>query len=79
MRSIAIGPPKRALREKKGKKQEIPMGGGCTTARAQRHPEGTTKGVFNVFSGWWLNQPISKICSSNWVHLPQVGVEIENI
>ena len=22
-------------------------------------------------SGWWLNQPIWKICSSNWVHLPQ--------
>ncbi len=21
-------------------------------------------------SGWWLNQPIWKICSSKWVHLP---------
>ena len=24
---------------------------------------------------WWLNQPIWKICSSNWVHLPQIGVK----
>ena len=31
------------------------------------------------FSGWWLNQPIWKICSSNWVHLPQMGVKIKNI
>ena len=23
------------------------------------------------FSSWWLNQPIWKICSSNWIHLPQ--------
>ena len=22
-------------------------------------------------TGWWLNQPIWEICSSNWVHLPQ--------
>ena len=22
-------------------------------------------------TGWWLNQPIWKICSSKWVHLPQ--------
>ena len=22
-------------------------------------------------SGWWLNQPLWKICSSKWVHLPQ--------
>jgi len=47
LRSIAIGPQKRALREKKEeKKQEIPMGGGCNTARAQRHPEGTTRMAF---------------------------------
>ena len=24
-----------------------------------------------IFSSWWLNQPISKICSSKWVHLAQ--------
>ena len=24
-----------------------------------------------AMSGWWLNQPNSKICSSKWVHLPQ--------
>ena len=28
---------------------------------------------------WWLNQPIWKICSSNWVHLPQIGMNIKNI
>ena len=25
----------------------------------------------NNQSSWWLNQPIWKICSSKWVHLPQ--------
>ena len=25
---------------------------------------------------WWLNQPIWKICSSKWVHLPQIGMNI---
>ena len=28
------------------------------------------------YGGWWLNQPIWKICSSKWVHLPQVGMKI---
>ena len=28
-----------------------------------------------MFSGWWLNQPIWKICSSKWVHLPQIRGE----
>ena len=28
------------------------------------------------FSCWWLNQPSWKICSSTWVHLPQIGVKI---
>ena len=23
-------------------------------------------------TGWWLNQPIWKLCSSKWVHLPQI-------
>ena len=27
--------------------------------------------VFQKVPSWWLNQPIWKICSSNWVHLPQ--------
>ena len=26
-------------------------------------------------TGWWLNQPIWKICSSKWVHLPQIGMK----
>ena len=32
----------------------------------QQPPTGSTS-----FSSWWLNQPIWKICSSKWVHLPQ--------
>ena len=30
------------------------------------------------FSGWWLNQPIWKICSSNWTSSPIFGVKIKN-
>ena len=30
-----------------------------------------------TLSGWWLNQPIGKICSSKWVHLPQIGMNIK--
>jgi len=29
-------------------------------------------------SGWWF-QPIWKICSSKWVHLPQVGMKIKHV
>ena len=25
----------------------------------------------DIFSGWWLNQPLWKICSSKWIHLAQ--------
>ncbi len=33
-----------------------------------------------TFSSWWLNQPIRKICSSNWIMKPQgFGVKIKNI
>ena len=28
-------------------------------------------GPVDIYAGWWLNQPIWKICSSKWVHLPQ--------
>ena len=29
-------------------------------------------GISHLFpSSWWLNQPIWKICSSKWLHLPQ--------
>ena len=31
------------------------------------------------FSGWWLNQPPWKICSSKWQKNPQIGVKIKNI
>ena len=27
--------------------------------------------IATFIPGWWLNQPIWKICSSKWVHLPQ--------
>ena len=29
-------------------------------------------------TSWWF-QPIWKLCSSNWVHLPQIGMKINNI
>ena len=29
-----------------------------------------------MFPSWWLNHPIEKICSSKWVHLPQIRVKI---
>ncbi len=30
-------------------------------------------------TSWWLNQPIWKICSSNWIISPGIGVKIKNI
>ena len=30
-------------------------------------------------TGWWLNQPIRKICSSNWIISPMIGVRIKYI
>ena len=30
-------------------------------------------------SGWWLNQPHWKICSSKRVHLPQIGVKFKKM
>ena len=32
-----------------------------------------------IFTSWWLNQPIWKICSSNWKSSPIFGVRIKNI
>ena len=35
-------------------------------------------GYLSVFTSWWLNQPLWKIWSSNWVHLPpRFGVKIK--
>ena len=31
------------------------------------------------FPGWWLNQPIQKICSSNWIISPRFGMIIKNV
>ena len=30
------------------------------------------------FTSWWF-QPNWKICSSKWVHLPQIGLNIKNV
>ena len=35
------------------------------------------KRSFKRLARWWLNQPSWKICSSKWVHLPQIGVTIK--
>ena len=32
-----------------------------------------------MLSGWWLNQPIWKICSSNWKASPVFRVKIKNV
>ena len=32
-----------------------------------------------IWSSWWLNQPIWKICSSNWIISSRIGVNINNI
>ena len=35
--------------------------------------------IFGYFSGWWLNQLIWKICSSNWIISPGIGMKIKHI
>ena len=32
-----------------------------------------------TFTSWWLNQPIWKICLSNWIISPGFGVKIKNV
>ena len=34
--------------------------------------------MIQTLTSWWF-QPLWKICSSNWVHLPQIGVNIKNL
>ncbi len=29
--------------------------------------------MLQITTSWWLNQPISKICSSNWIISPRIG------
>ena len=29
-----------------------------------------------LITGWWLNQPLWKICSSNWIISPNIGVNV---
>ena len=33
--------------------------------------------LINTLSSWWLNQPIWKICWSNWIISPMLGVKIK--
>ena len=40
------------------------------TSCGQTFPSRCT-GCIQTIASWWLNQPLWKICSSNWVHLPQ--------
>ena len=52
-----------------------------TVARREVQKDHSKKIKFSpktIYSGWWLNQPVWKICSSNGI-IAQVGVEINNI
>ena len=31
----------------------------------------------DLLSSWWMNQPLWKICSSNWIISPGIGVKIQ--
>ena len=63
-------PEKRALDEKKEEKQQIPMVGGHTRTRAERHPEGTTRGPF--FFAQFLSSSILRTNDHNNVILSQI-------
>ena len=52
-------PEKRALDEKKEEKQQIPMVGGYTRTRADRHPEGTTRGPFCIVGKYTIRHTLS--------------------
>ena len=50
--------------------------GACTFS----DPFSLSKSNERLFSGWWLNQPLWKICSSKWLHLPPIFVvKIKNM
>ena len=60
-----FSPPKRRLKERLRKTSKA-----YCIWRRQRE---------KWWASWWLNQPIGKICSSKWVHLPQIEVKIQNL
>ena len=43
----------------------------------QKHAPCHKKKIIKSYSSWWLNQPIWKICSSNWTSSPIFGVNIK--
>ena len=49
--------------------------------KGSRTEEPGLKWLFRLPSlpGWWLNQPIWKICSSKWESSPRFGVKIKNL
>ena len=49
-------------------------GGRCATWQWNKYMY-----IYIYISSWWLNQPLWKICSSKWVHLPQIGVKIKKM
>ena len=59
-------PGKRSLDEKKEEKQQIPMVGGHTRTRADRHPEGTTRGPIFSLLIWNLETS----CLTHQIHPP---------
>ena len=45
----------------------------------RRKRRGAKVGRVLVLTGWWLNQPIWKICSWSWESSPRFGVKMKNI
>ena len=40
------------------------------------HHSKKAESFYEYLDSWWLNQPLWKICSSKWIHLPQIGMNI---
>ena len=60
---------------------KVPFPPSRNDGRSQSHPriQGFLQGKCRNLrtSGWWLNQPLKKICSSNWTSSPGIGVNIK--
>ena len=60
---------------------KVPFPPSRNDGRSQSHPriQGFLQGKFRNLrtSGWWLNQPLWKLCSSNWTSSPGIGVNIK--
>ena len=69
------GPPRRSTRSSPTT-QLVGRPGPCITNRSRQFVARFPPGIFQsptTFSSWWLNQPIWKICSSNWIISPSRG------